>query len=97
MGRRLSPPSPYYRGEDIVYHPEMQTMGQLVEQRYGGYIKQGLLVLHGKIRPDQISESLRDAHVILVPSIVDNLPYVVMETMNLGKIVLASRQGASAK
>ena len=80
-------------GTDIVYHPEMQTMGQLVEQRYGSYVKQGLLQLHGKIRPDQIKDSLQDAHVILVPSIVDNLPYVVMEAMSLGKIVLASRQG----
>ena len=80
-------------GTDIVYHPEMLTMGQLVEQRYDSYVKKGLLQLHGKIRPDQIKENLQDAHVILVPSIVDNLPYVVMEAMSLGKIVLASRQG----
>lgn len=80
-------------GTDIVYHPEMQTMGQIVEQRYGAYIRKGLLRLYGKIRPDQIKENLEDAHVILVPSIVDNLPYVVMEAMSLGKVVLASRQG----
>ncbi len=80
-------------GTDIVYHPEMQTMGQLVEKKYGEYISKGLLLLHGKIKPDQIREYLEDAHVILVPSIVDNLPYVVMETMSLGKVVLASRQG----
>ncbi len=80
-------------GTDIVYHPEMLTMGQLVERRYGAYIKSGLLKLHGKIRPAQIKEYLEDAHVILVPSIVDNLPYVVMEAMSLGRVVLASRQG----
>jgi glycosyltransferase involved in cell wall biosynthesis len=80
-------------GTDIVYHPEMQTMGQLVNKRYGSYITKGLLQLHGKIRPQQIGEYLQDAHVILVPSIVDNLPYVVMEAMSLGKIVLASVQG----
>ncbi|HWK02902.1 MAG TPA: glycosyltransferase [Puia sp.] len=80
-------------GTDIVYHPEMQTMGQLVGQRYNAYIAKGLLQLHGKIQPRQIKEYLQDAHVILVPSIVDNLPYVVMEAMSLGKIVLASRQG----
>lgn len=80
-------------GVDIVYHPEMQTMGQLVQKQYAPYIAKGLLKLHGKIRPSQIREYLQDAHVILVPSIVDNLPYVVMETMSLGKIVLASIQG----
>jgi len=80
-------------GTDIVYHPEMQTMGQLVNQRYYNYIAKGLLQLHGKIQPRQIKEYLQDAHVILVPSIVDNLPYVVMEAMSLGKVVLASRQG----
>ncbi len=80
-------------GTDIVYHPEMQTMGQLVSKKYGIYIAKGLLQLHGKIQPRQIKEYLQDAHVILVPSIIDNLPYVVMEAMSLGKIVLASQQG----
>ncbi len=80
-------------GTDIVYHPEMQTMGQLVHKRYANYIKKGLLQMHGKIDPSVIGEYLQDAHVIVVPSIVDNLPYVVMEAMHLGKVVLASRQG----
>lgn len=80
-------------GTDIVYHPEMQTMGQLVNKRYSAYIEKGLLNLHGKIRPSQIREYLSDAQVIIVPSIVDNLPYVVMEAMSLGKVVLASVQG----
>ncbi len=78
---------------DIVYHPEMKTMGQLVTERYGFYRQKGLLILHGKIGPGEISEYLSDAHVIIVPSIVDNMPYVVMEAMSLGKIVLASVQG----
>jgi len=80
-------------GTDIVYHPELRTMGQLVENKYGVYIKKGLLKFHGKINPSQIKEHLSDAHVIVVPSIVDNMPYVIMETMSLGKVVLASIQG----
>ncbi len=80
-------------GTDIVYHPERLTMGQWVEKEYRKYIETGLLQLHSKIPPDEIARSLRDAHVILFPSIVDNLPYVVMEAMSLGKTVLASRQG----
>ena len=80
-------------GTDIVYHPEQLTMGQLVNRQYGKYISGGLLQLHGKIKPSAIETELHSAHVIIVPSIVDNLPYVVIEAMALGKVVLASVQG----
>ena len=80
-------------GTDIVYHPEMKTMGQIIISKYGGYIKNGLLKLNGKIKPSEINEYISDAHVIIFPSIVDNLPYVVMEVMNCGKVILASVQG----
>ncbi len=50
-------------------------------------------MLHGKIKPEFIEKELHSAHVIVVPSIVDNLPYVVIESMALGKVVLASVQG----
>jgi glycosyltransferase involved in cell wall biosynthesis len=80
-------------GTDIVFHPEMKTMGQLLHEWYGPYVEKKLLQLHGKINPAAIENELQDAHVVIVPSIVDNMPYVVMETMSLGKIVLASTQG----
>lgn len=80
-------------GTDIVYHPEMKTMGQLVKEKYDNYIKNNLLQLHGKIQPEQIEAQIKNAQVIIVPSIVDNMPYVVMEAMGIGKIVLASKQG----
>ncbi len=84
-------------GTDIVYHPEMKTMGQVVKDKYNRYIKRGLLQLKGKINPGQIEEHLQEAHVIIVPSIVDNMPYVVIEAMSLGKIVLASKQGGQCE
>jgi glycosyltransferase involved in cell wall biosynthesis len=80
-------------GTDIVYHPELQTMGQLVKKKYGSYIDKGLLRLKGKIDPAEKRQYLNDAHVIILPSIFDNLPYVIIEAMSLGKVVLASRQG----
>lgn len=80
-------------GTDIVYHPEQLTMGQLASKKYEKYITNGLLLLHGKIKPSAIERELHSAHVIVVPSIVDNLPYVVIESMALGKVVLASAQG----
>ena len=80
-------------GTDILYHPEMQTMGQIVEKKYKTYIDRGLLNFCGKISPSDIGDYLSDAHVVIVPSIVDNMPYVVMEAMQLGRVVLASVQG----
>ncbi|WEK37592.1 MAG: glycosyltransferase [Candidatus Pseudobacter hemicellulosilyticus] len=80
-------------GTDIVYYPEQQTMGQLVNREFSHYINRGLLVLHGKIKPTAIEQALKNGRIIIVPSIVDNLPYVVIEAMLLGKVVLASVQG----
>jgi len=80
-------------GTDIVYHPERLTMGQIVKRDYASYITRGLLIFHGKITPSSLANELKSAHVIIVPSIVDNLPYVVIEAMALGKVVLASMQG----
>ncbi|AEW01799.1 hypothetical protein A4D02_07290 [Niastella koreensis] len=82
-----------FGGTDIVFHPEQLTMGQLANSKYEKYINNGLLQLHGKIKPAAIEKELNSAHVIIVPSIVDNLPYVVIESMGLGKVVLASVQG----
>jgi glycosyltransferase involved in cell wall biosynthesis len=82
-----------FGGTDIVYHPEQLTMGQLATRKYEKFINNNLLVLHGKIKPAAIEKELHSAHVIIVASIVDNLPYVIIECMALGKIVLASVQG----
>ena len=80
-------------GTDIVFHPEGMTMQQIAEKRYGHYIKKGLLILNGKITANEITDKLKDAHLVILPSIVDNLPYVVMECMSSKKVVLASVQG----
>lgn len=80
-------------GTNIVFHPERLTMGQILQKKYAKYINDGLLKLHGQIKPSDIENELGSAHVIIVPSIVDNLPYVVIESMALGKVVLASVQG----
>lgn len=84
-------------GMDKVYYPEMKTMGQLIEQRYAAYIKRGLVVFHGQITPAQKGAMLADAHVVLIPSLNDNLPYAAIEAMGLGKLVLVSRQGGQAE
>lgn len=80
-------------GTDIVYQPEQQTMGQVVRRQYAAYIRRGLVVFHDKIEPAAIAGALADAHVVVLPSIVDNLPFACLEALGCGKIVLASVQG----
>jgi len=84
-------------GTDIVFHPEQLTMGQLLQLKYKEYETRGLLQFTGSISPDWIKDTLQYAHLVIVPSIVDNMPYVVLEAMSLGKIVLASIQGGQSE
>ncbi|AKQ45115.1 hypothetical protein TH63_04845 [Rufibacter radiotolerans] len=78
---------------DIVYHVEMRTMGDILQQKYQAYIKKGLLHFVGKITPQEAAAYVADAQVVVFPSLIDNLPYAVIEMMDLGKVVLASKQG----
>jgi len=84
-------------GVDIVYHPMGKTMGDVVEQQYRKYIDKGLLIIEGKIAPQAIERRLSSSRVVIIPSTVDNLPYVVLEMMALGTIVLVSKQGGQAE
>jgi glycosyltransferase involved in cell wall biosynthesis len=80
-------------GQDIVYHPEQKSMGDLIKKKYEKYIDQGLLKLEGKIKPLDIPRRLSKAEVVIIPSANDNLPYTIFEMMALGKILLVSKQG----
>lgn len=84
-------------GTDKVYYPEMKTMGQIINQQNAGYIKKGLVTFTGKIPPAALHAYLADAHIVLIPSANDNLPYAAIEAMCLGKVVLASKQGGQAE
>lgn len=84
-------------GQDIVFHPAGKTMGALVREKYSAYMKSGLLQLNKSISPADLEASLSKFAIFIVPSIVDNLPYVVLELMSLGKIVIVSNQGGQSE
>jgi glycosyltransferase involved in cell wall biosynthesis len=84
-------------GGDHLYHPEGIDMIDYIKQLYKPYIQSKKLIFTGALPPKAITEHVKDAHVIVIPSIVDNLPYTVPEVMSLGKIVLASKQGGQAE
>ena len=84
-------------GTDIVYYPQMATMGSYVKKMYKKYINDGRLVIKDKIHPCEMKKEMSEAHVVVIPSIIDNLPYALLENMALGKIVLTSLQGGQAE
>ena len=84
-------------GQDIVYQPEDKSMGDIVRKKYKQYINDGLLLLEDRVAPADVGERLRNAQVLIVPSMNDNQPYVVFEMMALGKILLVSKQGGQAE
>lgn len=83
--------------QNIVFHPLQKTMGEIVKQQYKLYIKKGLLKLERKIPSEKKRSYLAQSCIFIIPSIVDNLPYVVLELMDLGKIVIVSKQGGQSE
>jgi glycosyltransferase involved in cell wall biosynthesis len=77
-------------GGDHFFYPVQMDMNEYFNKKYSKYIEKGLLKFEGKLKPDKAMESLLKAHIVIVPSIVDNLPYAVLEAMSLGKVVLGS-------
>ncbi|HET9825139.1 MAG TPA: glycosyltransferase [Chitinophagaceae bacterium] len=80
-----------------IFHPERLTMADVIKRRYQRYIERGLLILHGELPQNEVQAVLSKAHVVIVPSLLDNLPYTVLEAMSWGKVVLASRQGGQSE
>lgn len=84
-------------GGEHLYHPEGIDMIDFINNRYKNEIKTDKLKLLGSVEPTKIINYLKDAHIVIVPSIVDNLPYTVLEAMGEGKVVLASIQGGQSE
>ena len=84
-------------GGNHLYHPEGIDMIDYIKRICQKELVEGRLKLLGAIKAEKLEEYIASAHVIIIPSIVDNLPYTVPEVMSLGKIVLASKQGGQSE
>ncbi len=80
-------------GGQHFFYPVQADMIDYVKQKYKAYINRGLILFEGNMRPELLKERLKKAHVIIMPSIVDNLPYAVIESMAMGKAVITSSNG----
>jgi len=90
-------PLRFIGGGHHLFHPLNMDLGEYLKKKYKKYADKGLLLLEGEITPLELSSKLSQAHIIIIPSIVDNLPYTLLETMALGKVVLASAQGGQSE
>lgn len=84
-------------GGDHYFHPANMDMHSYIKSKYSKYIRAGLLILKGSIPPSQINNLIQNSKAIIIPSLVDNLPYTVLESMNQGRLVIASRQGGQSE
>lgn len=77
-------------GGSHFFYPMQQDMQSFILKKYGKYINKGLINFEGNLPPDKLKNRLAKAHVVIIPSIVDNLPYAALEAMAMGKILLSS-------
>ncbi len=84
-------------GDDHHFAPRGISMREYLEKRYTKHITADRIRFEGKITPKAIYERLVSAHLVVIPSVVDNLPYTVIESMSKGKLVLVSDTGGHAE
>lgn len=84
-------------GQEIVYHPLKKTMGQILKTKFKKFISRGLLTFHDKINLNKHNHTISKFDIVIFPSLIENLPYAVMEMMQMGKVVIASRQGGQSE
>ncbi len=56
-----------------------------------------LVRAHGRVAPEPLREMRRAAHIVVVPSPMDNFPNTCMEAMAEGKVVVAAGTGGMAE
>ena len=84
-------------GGDTLFYPKQQMMKEYIADRFKKYIEKGLIVFEGKMPPNKLYSMLANAKVMLLPSLIENFPTVVLEAMWFEKIVLASDSGGQAE
>jgi glycosyltransferase involved in cell wall biosynthesis/GT2 family glycosyltransferase len=76
-------------GGDTWYHLQGCHMTVYLQQKYERYIKSGQLVLAPPLAQAQLYDRLAQAWCIVIPSLWENFPNTCMESMLLGKLILA--------
>ncbi len=80
-------------GADHYFDPKQTNMQEYLISRFRKYYDEKKFRFEGKLPPDQLTKRLEKAYLTIVPSIVDNFPFAVIEAMEQGKVLLISDGG----
>lgn len=77
-------------GNDTWYHPQGCSVGDYLKQRYHQDIQAGRLILSPSLSKNQLYQRIAQAWGVVLPSLWENFPNTCLESMLLGKAILAS-------
>ncbi len=80
-------------GSDTYFYLKNKMWTDYINQKFKKYVDENLIVFEGLIPTDKLYNRLKKAHVIIIPSCFENFPYSVIESMELGIIILVSDSG----
>ena len=77
-------------GGDTWYHLQGCSMKDYLQQSYRRYIQSGQLILAPPLSQSQLFDRIAKAWCVVIPSLWENFPNTCLESMLLGKLILAS-------
>ncbi|QLE45940.1 glycosyltransferase (plasmid) [Nostoc sp. C052] len=77
-------------GSDTWYHLEGCYMKVYLTEKYRQYINSGKLIISAPLPQAQLYERVKKAWCVVIPSLWENFPNTCLESMLLGKMILAS-------
>lgn len=87
----LDPISIY--GASTEYVERNCDLRQFLERKHAASIEAGLINFHGYLRREVAHQRLREAKAVLVPTRLETFCYGAAESMSLGRVMVASRNG----
>ena len=78
---------------DSYFFPKGEMMKSYILRRYARYFKKHLIRIHPAVAPAALHQIYAEAYALVLPSVFDNLPYIVLEAMAQECLVVATRRG----
>jgi glycosyltransferase involved in cell wall biosynthesis len=84
-------------GDDWYDELHQHWMSEAIRCQYGNYIEAKLLCWEGKQSPLVVKQMLSQVRAMILPSLLENYPYAVLEAMAAGCPVIVSQNGGHAE